>query len=70
MEDIGKNVKKLFSIKAKDFVISSNSKTFIVWKFIETALSIVSSLIYAFYAAYRVDVDVPPGYGPLENSKA
>ena len=38
-------------------VISTTNKYYMLWKFFEVNLSIFSSLIYAYFAAYRVDVE-------------
>ena len=48
---------KIFNFDPQRLVISRSSKLYILWKFLEVQLSIVSSLIYAYFAAYRVDVE-------------
>ena len=50
-------LKKFCNLSQKDFIILSTTKKYAVWKVIEVNLSIYSSLVYLYFAAYRRDLN-------------
>ena len=61
-------MKFLGHIKRKNLsdylVVSKSNKLYFYWNFWLTLVCISSSIIYAYYAAFRYDVEVNPKLGP------